>query len=191
MLKAKVGATVVVGSFDPTHAVRFDLSRGSVCAGGEGDRVVLVPTAAIEDIVLSAGPEVIETLGRAIGSAIGRRAASRMGDPQNASVEDFVTQLSGEAALSGIGTLSAERWGRALVILVEAPALPVPLLEPLIRFAIETACGRRVWCTLLSRDDRTIRVFVGGEAGTGRVRASIASGVAWDEALVKLHGGRS
>jgi hypothetical protein len=48
-----------------------------------------------------------------------------------------------------------------------------------------------VWCAPLSGDERTSRIFVGSELGVGRVRDWIASGLSWDEALVKLHGGRS
>jgi hypothetical protein len=178
---------VAASSFDPTHAVRFDLPRGSVRAGVEGDRVLLVPTAALDDIVLSAPPEAVEALGRAVGSAIGRRAAGRMGDPQSASVDAFVTQLAGEAAVAGVGVLSVERWGRALVVLVEDSPLVGTLLSPLVGSAIEAATGRRVWCTLLSRDEHVARILVGGEHTVARVRELIASGHPWGEALVKLH----
>jgi hypothetical protein len=175
-------------SFDPTHAVRFDLPRGSVRAGGESDGVLLVPTAALEDLVLSAPPEAVEALGRALGSGIGRRAAARMGDAQSASVDSFVTQLAGEAGLAGIGALHVERWGRALVVVVEGSPLVGTLLAPLVAAAIEAASGRRVWCTLLARDAHTARVLVGSEPGVARVRDWIASGLAWGEALAKLHG---
>ena len=182
---------MAASSFDPTHAVRFDLPRGSVRASGEGDRVLLVPTAALDDIVLSAPPEAVEALGRALGSAIGRRAAARLSDPQTAPVDAFVTQLAGEAAVAGVGVLSVERWGRALVVLVEESPLVGTLLSPLIAAAVEGASGRRVWCTLLSRDEHVARIFVGGERAVGRVRESIASGEAWSEALGTLHGAHS
>src|SRR5579884_2008265 len=104
-------------SFDPTHAVRFDLPHGSVRTGADGDAAVLVPAAVLVEAARSAPVDVAERLGRGLGSAIGRRAAERMGDPQKASVEDFVTQLAVEAALAGIGVLAVERWGRALVVL--------------------------------------------------------------------------
>jgi hypothetical protein len=176
-------------SFDPTHAVRFDLPHGSVRAGGESDRVVLVPTAALDDLALSAPPEAVEALGRTLGSGIGRRAARRMGDAQSASVDGFVTQLAGEAALAGIGALSVERWGRALVVVVEHSPLVGNLLVPLVAAAIEAASGRRVWCALLSRDAHIARVLVGSESSVARVRDWIASGLAWSEALAKLQGG--
>ena len=54
-------------SFDPAHAVRFDLPQGSVHAG-DGERVLLVPTGALDDIVLSAPPEAAEALGTTVAA---------------------------------------------------------------------------------------------------------------------------
>lgn len=180
---------MVAFSFDPTHAVRFDLPRGSVRTRGDDDRVLLVPAAALDDLVRSASPEAVETLGRVLGAAIGRRAAVRMGDPQGASMDSFVTQLAGEAAIAGVGALSVERWGRALVVVVEDSPLVGTLLAPIVSSALEAASGRRAWCALLSRDDRIARLLVGSEQAIGRVREWIASGVGWSEAVVRLHGG--
>src|ERR1700730_14583779 len=102
---------MVAPSFDPTHAVRFDLPRGSVRTRRDDDRVLLVPTAALDDLVRSAPPAAVEGLGRALGAAIGRRAAASMGDPQSASIDVFVAHLAGEAAGAGVGGVSVERWG--------------------------------------------------------------------------------
>jgi hypothetical protein len=182
---------MAASSFDSMHAVRFNLPEGQVHAGTEAEQVLLVPTGAIDDIALSAPPEAVEALGRAIGASIGRRAAARMGDSQAASVEDFVTQLAGEAAVSGVGVLSVERWGRALVVVVEGSPLAGSILSPLIAAAIEAASGRGVACTLLSRDAHLARLLVGGPGGVDRVREWIAGGVAWADALARLQGGRS
>lgn len=178
-------------SFDPTHAVRFDLSRGSVRTHRDDGRVLLVPSAALDDLILSATPAAVEAFGRALGAAIGRRAAASMGDPQGASVDVFVTHLAGEAAIAGVGALAVERWGRALVIVIEDSPLAGTLLGPLVASALEVASGRRAWCTLLSRDDRVARVLAGSERAIGRVREWIASGIGWSEAVVKLHGGEA
>jgi hypothetical protein len=176
-------------SFDPTHAVRFDLPHGSVRTRGDDDRVVLVPVAALDDLVRAMPAEGVESLGRALGAAIGRRAAKRTGDVQQATVEGFVAQLAGEAAVAGIGSLSVERWGKALVVLVESSPLSGSLLLPLVSAALEVASGRRVWCAALSRDETTARIFIGSERSVARVRESIAAGTPWSEALVRLHGG--
>jgi hypothetical protein len=177
---------VPASSFDPTHAVRFDLPHGSVRAG-EDEPVLLVPTSALEEIVLAAPPHAVEALGRALGGAIGRRAAARMSDPASASVEEFATQLSGEAAIAGVGVVAIERWGRALVVAVSESPLVGALLSPLVASAIEAATGRRAWCTLLSRDERVARILVGSERTVQRVRDWIAAGTSWGDALFRLH----
>lgn len=178
-------------TFDPARAVRFDLPHGSVRTGGEGERVLLLPTAALDDILLSAPPETVEALGRTLGTGIGRRAAARMDDPRSAPIDAFVTHLAGEAALVGIGALSVERWGRALVVVVTDSPLIGTLLAPLVASAIDAASGRSVACTLLSRDEHAARILVASAGGVARVREWIAGGIPWGDALVKLHGGGS
>ncbi|MDP9148596.1 MAG: hypothetical protein M3O36_01440, partial [Myxococcota bacterium] len=110
-------------SFDPTHAVRFDLPHGTVRAAGDDGPLLLVPAAALNALARSAPPEAVEALGLEMGSALGRRTASRMVDAQGASVEAFVTELAGQAALCGLGVLGVERWGRALVVTLEKSPL--------------------------------------------------------------------
>jgi hypothetical protein len=178
-------------SFDPTRAIRFDLPHGTVRAGREDERLLLIPAAALDDLVLAAPREAVDALGRALGSGIGRRAAARLGDAQGASMEEFVAQLAGEAALAGVGVLSVERWGRALVVVVEESPLSGSLLAPTIASALEAASGRRVWYLLLSRDERAARLLVASERAVGRVRAWVASGMGWGEALAKVQGGEA
>jgi hypothetical protein len=180
---------MVASSFDPTHAVRFDLPTGSVRTRGEEDRQVFVSASALDELVRASPPEAVEAFGRALGSAIGRRAANRMGDAQAASVEAFLAQLAGEAAVAGIGALRIERWGRALVVVVEGSPLVGGLLLPIVSSALEAASGRRNACALLSRDDTTARIFVGSEGAVARVRGWIAGGWRWSEALAKLQAG--
>jgi hypothetical protein len=176
-------------SFDPTHAVRFDLPQGSVRAGWPEDRLVLAPAAALADLARSAPVAAAESFARAVGSGIGRRAAARMLDANASPVEEFATQLAGEMALSGFGQLSVERWGRALVIAIEDSQLPETLVPALIASALEAATGRKVTCTLLSPRGQPARVLASSEDAATRVRGWIAAGVPWGDALAKLHGG--
>jgi hypothetical protein len=173
-------------SFDPTHAVRFDLAHGAVHAGAHGERLVMVPSAALEQWVALAPQESSEGLGRAMGTAIGRRAAARIESLVSASPELFITQLAGEAAMAGLGTLSVERWGRALVVLVDDCPLPTSLLAAFVAGAIEASTGRGVSTLLLDRDGGSARVLVTGEPGTRRVRDWMAEGETWGAALARL-----
>src|SRR5580698_7411325 len=97
-------------SFDATHSIQFDLGRGNVRSGDE--QVLLVPANALASLTAVAPAEASQGLGRALG----RRARARLDDVAEASIEAVVTQLAGEAALAGIGSLSIERWGQALVV---------------------------------------------------------------------------
>ncbi len=176
-------------TFDSARAVRFDLVHGSVQAGSRDERLLLVPAAALSNLIAAAPTEAAETLARSLGSSIGTRASARIGDLAGASVDWFVTQLAGEAALAGVGVLSIERWGRALVVLIERSPLTSAVLAPLVAAALEAAGGRRVWCTVLSHDDQATRVLVASQHAVERVRNWMGSGSVWGEALAKLHAG--
>jgi hypothetical protein len=76
------------------------------------------------------------------------------------------------------------------VVVIENSSLAGTLLAPLVASAIEAAFGRKVWSTLLSRDERTARVLVASERAVGSVRDAIASGTPWGQALTMLHGGK-
>ena len=178
-------------SFNATQSVRFDLAHGAVRAGSSDDRLLLVPLAALLELASAAPPAAVEALGRALAKAIGRRAAARIGEPAGSSLEDFVTQLAGEAALAGVGVLSIERWGRALVVVLEDSPLPGALVATIVGVALEAASGRKVASALLAHDPRSSRVLVSSHRAVGQVREWIASGVPWGEAIAKLHGADS
>jgi hypothetical protein len=177
--------------FDLAHAVRFDLASGSVRAQGQEDRLVLLPAKALENLLLYASAESGVALGKALGESIGKRVAARIGATGAPSVDDFATALAGEAAVAGIGVVSFERWGRALVVVIEHSALPVPLLAPVVGAALEAASGRTVYSALLAHEGHSVRVLVASPSGIDRVRGWIASGISWGDALVKLQGGGS
>jgi hypothetical protein len=178
-------------SFDSTHAVRFDLAEGAVRTGGHDDRVVLADAPALAALLESAPAAAGEDFARSCGGAVGRRAAARMGSIEGATIDAFLLQLAGEAALAGLGALSLERWGRAMVVVVQGSPLPAALVAPFVAAAFQAAAGRAVWCTLLLRDAGGARVLVSSERAVAKARDWIASGVAWSEVLGRLQGARA
>jgi hypothetical protein len=181
--------------FDPSKAVTFDLSHGLVHLEGAPSRL-LVPAEALRALTEAAGSGATAAFGRAIGEAMGRRAASRLGAGQGvdaAPVESVVEHLGGELALAGLGSLGLERWGRALVLVVDQSPLGAGgdgLLGAALAGALEAAAGREVRTLLLGRDGVRARFLVGGRAGVARVEAWLEAGVPWGEALVRLHAPR-
>jgi hypothetical protein len=176
-------------SFDATHAIQFDLGRGNVRSRAEQESILLVPASALAELIKTAPVEAAQALGQALGAAIGRRARTGLHDVAEASIEAVVAQLAGEAALAGIGAVSIERWGRAVVVLVEGSPLASSVLAPLVVSALQTLFGRGVWCALLSGEEQPARILIASERGAERVRDWIVSGVPWGAALTRLQGG--
>jgi hypothetical protein len=180
--------------FDPAEAVTFDLAHGLVHLEGAPSRL-LVPADALAALCASAGGAATEAFGRALGAALGRRAAHRLageGGVRGATIEGAVEHLGGEMALVGLGSASLERWGRALVWVMDQSPLGVSgdgLLAAALAGAITAAVGREVHAVLLAREGVRARFLITGAAGAAKVRAWLAAGVAWGDALVRLHAG--
>ncbi|RYE82203.1 MAG: hypothetical protein EOO75_21055 [Myxococcales bacterium] len=179
-------------SFDPTKAVTFDLARGLVRLDDDSARL-LVPAAALLALVKAAGPAASEAFGRALGEPLGERVARRLSGSQalRASSPDVVLDhLSGEMAVIGLGTLSIERWGRALLLVVDRSPLAqdndASLLTQVLEAALHQATGRPVKCVLLSGGAQS-RFLITGDAAARHAREWIASGMSWGEVLARLH----
>jgi hypothetical protein len=178
--------------FDPSKAVTFDLTHGLVHLDGAGARV-LVPADALLALAAAAGAGAATALARAMGTAMGRRVATRMKEGAAAmAVEVAVEHLGGELALAGLGSLGLERWGRAAVLVVDQSPFGAggdALLEGVLAAAVEEAAARRggVHALHLGRDGVRARFLLGSQAGTDKVRAWLAEGIPWGEALVRLH----
>ncbi len=184
---------------DLTSAVRFDLPRGAVHTTGSGlagqgeERAILIPVAALAEALASAPRDTREHVARAVGGSIGRRAASRFGGSsgvRDADVESVVESLAAEIALAGFGVLSLERWGKALVILLEAPPafdsqFFAPLLEAAFGAATAWATRASLTCLHLSNDDGSRFLIARGTSGE-QVRMWMNSGVTWAEAIRRL-----
>jgi hypothetical protein len=131
--------------FDPTRAVVFDLARGAL-RDDEGQARLNIPLALLVRLLESAGHDSARDFGHGLGSEVGRRVSERLGSEKDtASTSTWVEHLGGHLALIGFGSLRAERWGRALVLRVEAvPSSAVALLGWVLEGAMLRAFGRRV-----------------------------------------------
>jgi hypothetical protein len=178
--------------FDPSHAVRFDLSRGQVRLDGRDDHV-LVPSAALLELCREAGDEVQRGFGRRLGTEIGRRVAARLGAGpgavEGATIAAVVEHLGGDLALAGLGSLSLERWGRALVLRIDGSPFGADgdaLLGAVLQGAIQRAMSRDAAVLRLDRDADRARFLVTSHAAAARARAWLGEGKAWGEVLTSL-----
>ncbi len=184
--------------FDPSKAVTFDFGSGLVHLEGAPFRL-LVPAKALLSLLSSAGPEAVAAFGQALGEPMGKRVCARFAEQEQsegelavrgASLEAMVDHLGGEFSLVGLGALSLERWGHALLMLVDHSPLGGEgdaLLEAVLSGALKAATGRDAHAVRLGRDNSRARFLIAGEKAAGKVRAWLADGIGWGEVLARLH----
>jgi hypothetical protein len=178
--------------FDPSNAVTFDLAHGRVQLD-EVPACVVVPASALAELARAAGREGRAALARALGEPLGRRVARRLGQGDGAlgaSVDAVVDHLGGEFAVVGLGSLSLERWGRALLFVFDHSPFDAEgdeLLAAVLDAALEGATGRPVRCVPLMRDGTRVRLLATNERASERVRAWLGEGLGWGEVLARLH----
>jgi hypothetical protein len=179
--------------FDASKAVLFDLAHGQVHLE-DAPLAALVPAEALVKLSGAAGADATSAFGRALGEPMGKRIARRLReagtDAGGATVETVVDHLSGELGLSGLGLLGVERWGRALILVVDQSPLGTggdDLLGVIVEAALGSAVGKDVTCVRLGRDGVRARFLVAGKEGAEKVRGWIGGGTSWGDALARLH----
>lgn len=179
----------------------FDLEKGQVELA-DGEPQLMVPASALASML--AGHSGGRTLGRAIGvSAMGRvamrmaRGPSVEGDGRRArekiraaALETIVELLGGELAIVGLGNLRVERWGEALLFVLDP--------HPLDGRANELVCGvfegalasvteREVVALVIDRAENQLRVLVANKKAIARAQRMVAGGAFFTEIVSKLH----
>lgn len=183
--------------FDMTGALRFDLTRGRVSLGGVGARVVL-PVEVLSLLCRSLSDAELSDFGHGLGNAVGKRVVERLGSRLNrVETEEMVEHLGGELALMGLGSLSVEYWGRAMVVsIVDSPFVfgdgrkpdsGDELLASLIHGALLRITSRELSVVPLSRVDDTARFAVCGQRAREHVEAWLAEGCHYGEVLARLN----
>lgn len=177
-------------SFDPNGAVRFDLRNGTA-SDARGSRLVLVPSAALASL----DDASLARIGAEIGKACGARVGARLGGGngvRNATMEVVVSHLAGEVALTGAFAFHIERWGRAMVAVVNNASLPNDaFVAALLGGAISAAAGRDAVAAPLGHEGSTARFLIGSQETADRVKALVAEGRRYADIVANLQGSAS
>jgi hypothetical protein len=182
--------------FDAAKAVTFDLSRGQIVDEVAGRRV-LVPAAALFALCRAASPEAVGVFAREVGEAIGAAVARRFENAgtsaATASIDEVAEQLGGELSVAGFGVLAIERWGRALVLVIDHGPLSDgdKVLELLLAAAVKKATGLDAHCLRLVRDGHSARFLLTSQAAAEKVGEWLSAGTPWAEVLARLHPSRT
>lgn len=175
--------------FDPTRAIIYDLARGQL-KDEEGASRVNLPVSLILRLCEQAGKEATQDFAQSLGSEIGRRVADRMGQSANAaSVEAWTEHLGGQLALVGLGDMSVERWGRALVLRVSgAPQGTEELLPTVLTAALQRSLGRDSTALSFNQDEGLALLIVSKDTAN-RARNLVAQGQGLGQVVEALHQG--
>ena len=124
--------------------------------------------------------------------AVREARARRLGDVAvGASTEAWVEHVGGDLALLGLGNLSAERWGRVLVLAVaNAPQGAEALLASVVEGTLQRALGREVTAFSLARGGETLRLAILNRRAAERAREWQNEGASWVQILERLHDAR-
>jgi hypothetical protein len=191
-------------SFDPARSVTFDLEHGHVELA-DGEAQVLVPADALS--ALLAGESSARGLGRAIGVAamerVGMRVAgAREGGTQpglvrdqirTASLETIVEMLGGELATVGVGNLRVERWGKALLFVLDPYVLDEradELLCGVFEGALAGVTDRECAALVVDRSGQQVRVLVANDVAILRARKLRDGGAFFTAIASKLQDDR-
>ncbi len=102
--------------FDASSFVKIDLTKGAISSSGK-DRLVMVPISVLQSLRPS---DTLRTAAMDWGKLHGRRLAERVDQTaENTSLEALSSHLGGTLAAFGLGRLSIEIHGSALLFKAE------------------------------------------------------------------------
>ena len=184
-------------AFDMSGALRFDLARGRVSLGGVAARVVL-PVEALSLLCRGLSDAQLSDFGHGVGNIVGQRVVERIG--QNLSTletPELVDHLGGELALMGLGSLTVEFWGRAMVIsVVDSPFVfgdgnrpdhGDVLLSSVLAGALLRITSRELAVVPLTRSDNAVRFVVCSPVAKEHIESWLSEGCHYGEALARLN----
>jgi hypothetical protein len=175
--------------FDPTRAIIYDLARGQL-KDEEGAARVNLPVHLLLRLCEEAGEEASRDFAHSLGSEIGRRIRDRMGDAaMKATIESWTEHLGGQFALIGLGDLSVERWGRALVVRITgAPQGSQQLLGLILGSALQRALGRQP-VPIAFNDPESVSFLIVSHAAAAKAYVLAAQGQGLGQVVEALHRG--
>jgi hypothetical protein len=185
-------------TFDPRGAILLDREAGQLRVGASTPRV-LVPAEALVALCGRAGEELTVALGQAVGEAIGARLRERFeraGGVGGASFSVVVEHLAGEVGLAGLGALQAERWGKALALVVDRSpvaheAIGDVMLCGVLSEALRVATGTASAVVPVAREGTSTRFLVLGDGAVDGVLRELERGTTWSAIVSELNGARS
>lgn len=176
--------------FNPSNSVSFDLPRGRVEMSNGGGQVLL-PANVLLSLFREMDAEVKRDLGAQVGTELGQRVARHLGaDFGSATDAEVVDVLGGEFALRGLGALSLERWGRALIVAVGHSPLGKEgqdFLGAILEGALRRCFGREVCLVGWGSELDVTRYAVVNPVAARAMKRLVADGAGFGDVMSRLN----
>lgn len=171
--------------------VTFDLEKGHVRHAGQDNARQLVVPASVFARLLAASKDEALAAARELGHVVGERVSSTK--RPDTSIDEGLAAIAEELGLVGIGAVSMEKWGRAVLFVVDdAPDLRDDFFAALLEGTLsEVVTTHPVRARSLGRGGGKLRIFVGRPATAARLGRMLDEGVGWGDAIVRLHDGEA
>lgn len=176
------------GTFRVENKCQFDLSKG-VATSDNAQSLVLVPATVLTRMIAELPADAAAKCLRAFGQELGDRGRARLSSPSHVTMENVLGELAVEFAAAGLGMLSFERWGRALVVVLSHGPLQGTSAAALVEGAMSGISGRAVVGARLFDEGGLTRVLLTSQKGADRVAELLKNGMSWGHALTELQKG--
>lgn len=175
--------------FDPSRSILVDLARGQLRDDEDAARVNL-PAHLLSRLCEQAGEHATRDFSSALGTELGRRIKDRLGNAvEKATTEEWVEHLGGQLALVGLGDLSMEQWGKALVLrVVGSPAGLTEVVSGVLCGTLSRALGRNISTVSFESEDGTAFLIL-TQSAAEKVQKLADAGAGLGEAVDQLHRG--
>lgn len=175
---------------------RFHLAEGRV-ATRERALQVVIPASALLQLQSELDVDQLVNFGAALGEEVAGRLLQEIPDPRTASAAVVVDHLGAQLAVMGLGSLSVEFWGEAMVfVLVGCPLLtPAGSNQPgesvmsgLLQAVLLRTFGQAARVLPLQKQQQTTRWLVCNETVAGLLDEWVNIGLGAAEVLTRLNG---
>jgi len=151
---------------------------------------VILPATLLAELCGHLDGAVVAQAGGRLAASVSDGLKKRLGAMDGASLQQVIDHVGGELALLGLGSCSAERWGRALVLKVESAELGEATASFLTGFfegCLQSLAKRPLSVVALPQADGSVRFVVCSEAAANRVRGWRDQGVGFGDAMQRLN----
>ncbi len=135
--------------------------------------------------------EPLEQLGASLGEEAAAALKKRRPETNSLATEEVAEELGGELSLCGLGSLSLERWGEALVARVEGCPLGAgsgPVVGAYLQKAVRALWSDAACVVPVESSGQSLRYLFCSAPAAERVRKSLQSGKGFADSIAALQG---